>query len=113
MRRLRWLLVVAQATLVVGFGVALGSGRIPLGVRGEWEWPRLPVAPTALDLITGLAGVAGFAGFAWRGGRALGRAKVSRGREAAWVAGLVGAAVAAQLVIQSGAPEGYGLTKWA
>src|SRR5207249_2927151 len=112
MRRLPLLVMTLQAVLVIGLALALGTGRMPLGVRGEWEWPRLPVSPTTLDLLTALAGVAAYAGFVWLGGRALARERVARWREGSWVAGLVGAAVAAQAMVQSGAPVGYGLTKW-
>ncbi|MEO6808942.1 MAG: hypothetical protein ABI353_07500, partial [Isosphaeraceae bacterium] len=111
MRRLLLIVVLIQAALVTGFLVALGSGRFPLGVPGEWEWTRLQVAPTLLDWMTALLGITLYAGVIGQGSRVLSR-KASRGREGVLVSILIVASVAVQATVQSGAPQGYGLTKW-
>ena len=107
------LIVLATAALVGGFVVALRTGAMPLGVRGEWEWLRLPanVAVLPLDLALGMVGVAAFAAFAGLGMRSL-SARATRAREVAWLAALAGAGVVAQVWVQSAAPTGYGLAKW-
>jgi methylthioxylose transferase len=111
MRRIALFVVAAGATLVAAFAVALRSGRIPLGVPGEWEWLRVKGSPTAAAFLAGLAGVVLFSGFAAIGYRALGRSTRFRS-EAAWLAGLVAASIVTQAVVQEAAPEGYGLSKW-
>ena len=105
------MIVLAQAALVAGLALALRLGVMPLGVRGEWEWPRVPVGPMPIDLALAAAGLAAYAGFVALGFRAL-SGRTSRRREAAWLAGLLGGAVAIQATLMSGAPLGYGLTKW-
>jgi hypothetical protein len=114
MRHVPLVIVSLQAALVVGFGVALSSGTWPLGVKGEWEWLRLPVGvrPTVLDLLVASAGVSSYAAFVGAGMMLLNN-QPSRRREAIGVLGLVVAAVAVQLVVPGGAPYGYGLSKWA
>ena len=111
MRRLPWLLIGLQAALVAGLAVALRSGRLPLGVPGEWEWSRLRVDADPADLALAMLGVAAYAGFAALGWRSLARRAGAR-REAPWLIALVGAAVAVQVAVMAGAPAGYGLTKW-
>ena len=111
MRRLPLFVVAAQAALVATFAVGLRSGWFPLGVPGEWEWPRIKVGPAALPLLGAIAGVACFCGLVAAGFRALSRGDGPR-REAAWLVGLAVASVAVQGVVQEGAPEGYGLSKW-
>ena len=104
---------VIQGTLVVGFTLGMARGWFPLGVPGEWEWLRLPTSTTfsLLNLALGGVGVLAYALFAALGVRSLLRS-VSRLREATWVAALAGVAVVAQVVVQEGAPDGYGLSKW-
>ena len=104
-------IVSASAALVSGLAVALRFGTMPLGVRGEWEWSRLTVAPVAVDVASAGAGVLVYAGFCGAGMAALG-AGASKAREALAVMILAIAAVAAQWVVHSGAPDGYGLAKW-
>jgi hypothetical protein len=115
MRRTQVVLIFVQVMLVLGFVSALRSGAMPLGVRGEWEWLRLPVAaatPDLLALAIGGLSVAAYAGFAALGLRFL-HAQPSRFREALAVAALVVASVAVQFLTLIAAPEGYGLSKWA
>jgi methylthioxylose transferase len=102
------LLLLAQAALVAGLVIALRSGAMPLGVRGEWEWLSVPAAPAWGDLVLAFAAVVAFAGLAALGMRALQRGE-SRRRE---VFALLGASVAVQGIVPGGAPVGYGLTKW-
>jgi hypothetical protein len=111
MRRLALFLVVIQAAVVAGFAVALRSGSIPLGIRGEWEWQRLKVAPEPLSLILSLIGILLFSGFVAAGFHALSRSK-RRGSEVLWLAGLALTSILVQGVVQEGAPSGYGLSKW-
>ncbi len=111
MKRPLPLLLLAQVAILAAFALALRSGRVPLGVVGEWEWQRIKVAPGSVRLAMAGAAIAGFAAFAALGMRALGR-KGKVGREVGWVLGLVVAAVVVQGAAQEGAPEGYGLSKW-
>ena len=111
MRRIALIVVAAEAALVAGFAVALRSGRMPLGVPGEWEWQRVRLGPSALGVLMGLAGVAAYSIFAGLGFRAL-STKAGGRRDGAWLIGLALASVAAQGAVQSAAPDGYGLEKW-
>jgi hypothetical protein len=114
MRPRLWLIVFLQAALVILLAVAVAKRLLPLGVPGEWEWNRIP-AGIALSwdalFLAGLAVVA-YAGFVGLGLRAL-AATSSRRRETAWVTALALAAAAAQVIVPTGAPAGYDLTKWA
>jgi methylthioxylose transferase len=111
MRRIAWIVVALEAALVAAFAFALRSATIPLGVAGEWEWQRLKVSPSSLAFLVSLVGVLLLSAFAAAGFRALSR-KSSLRSEATWLMGLVVASVLAQGVVQEGAPEGYGLSKW-
>jgi hypothetical protein len=111
MAAFRVVMLLAQAILVAGLGFALADSRVPLGVRGEWEWSRLSIAPAPIDLFIALAGVALYAGFAGLGWRSLKR-RSGWSREGLWLLALTGAAVGIQVLVQTGAPYGYGLSKW-
>jgi methylthioxylose transferase len=111
MRRIAWIVVGAETVLVAAFTVALRSGRMPLGVPGQWEWQRIKAAPSGLQLLMGLATVSAYSIFAWAGYRALSTKEDGRGVKA-WLLGLVLASVAVQGVVQEAAPDGYGLSKW-
>jgi hypothetical protein len=113
--RLRvWLIVILQAALVILLAIGVARRLLPLGVPGEWEWNRIPpgisLSWEAL-LLTGLA-VAAYAGFVGIGLRAI-TARSARRTETAWVTALALAAVTAQVIVPTGAPAGYDLTKWA
>ena len=41
MRWRLWLILAIQAVLVLCLAVAVRTGLMPLGVRGEWQWMRL------------------------------------------------------------------------
>src|SRR5437868_2787007 len=100
MRWRLWLILILQAVLVILLAVAVRTGLMPLGVRGEWQWMRLgktvsiPWDWLALTVL----GVAAYAGFVGLGLRAL-TASRSRGSEARWLAALLAAAITAQVTI--------------
>lgn len=111
MRTRPTIILLLSAATTGGTLYALKTGALPLGVRGEWEWLRVPFAPSLLDVSLAAVGVAAFALFAGAGMWSLGR-RPGRTREAAWLVALAFASVAVQAVAQSGAPVGYGLSKW-
>jgi hypothetical protein len=114
MRRTRLGLFLIQASLLLALAFVLWATRLPLGVRGEWEWPRVPVTAAAIDVALAALGALAYAVFASVGFRSLALERDGhRTRQAAWLAALVPAATLAQLAVLSGAPLGYGLTKWA
>jgi hypothetical protein len=109
MRRRIVLILLFEALLVFGFAWGLRARRFPLGVPGEWEWPRIAAHPDAAALFLAGLVLVFHAGFA-----AIGMRTISRHRRTVplWLGGLVVAAVGIQLSIQEAAPPGYGLTKW-
>ena len=111
MRRSAFIVVAAGAALVSGLAFGLGSGRLSLGVPGEWEWPRVRVGPSLVPLGLAIGSVAAYSAIVASGLRSL-KGQTTRRREAGWLAGLVVAAVGVQAFVQEGAPEGYGLSKW-
>ncbi len=114
MRQAKVIFVGFQALLVVAFAVALRKGAMPLGVRGEWEWLRLPsrVTTTWLEVVTGLGGILIYSLIGIMGFRYL-STRSTRRREWLALVSLWISAVFVQVMIQNGAPEGYGLSKWA
>ena len=112
--RYRLLIIGAiQGVVVAAFTLGLQRAWFPLGVRGEWEWLRLTVSPASIHVALAALGVACYAVFAGLGWRFLSRTnKNPARREFAWVSALVLAGTLAQATVQSGAPWGYGLTKW-
>jgi methylthioxylose transferase len=112
MKTARWILLGSATLAVVICAALLATGRMPLGVEGEWTWGPPRFAPRPLDLALAAVGVVAFSLFAAAGMWSLG-GNASRRREAGWVVGLFLASVAAQVVVQSGGPDGHGLTKWA
>ena len=111
MRKLAPIVVAIQAASVSALAVLIATGRMPLGVPGEWEWPRIKSAPPGFNLAAGLAAVLGYSAFAASGYRAMGREGGPR-RIKAWLSGLVLASVVVQGAAQEAAPEGFGLSKW-
>ena len=107
-------LALASCTLLVaGLLAAVYSGKIPLGVPGEWEWLRVKSAPPLLGLLIASAGVAAYGGYAALGFRALGVPSRIGLRESSWVAGLAASAAILQALIPMGAADEYDLAKWA
>jgi methylthioxylose transferase len=112
MRTTTWLILLVQAALVILVAIAVGARVVPLGVPGEWEWLRVKVPPSWDGLILASLAVAAYAGLAALGFKAL-AAKPGRRAEAAWLTGLLAAAISVQVIIPMGAAAGYDLTKWA
>jgi methylthioxylose transferase len=112
MSAMSWLILFVQAALVFVMALAVGSGLVPLGVPGEWEWLRVKVAPPWDGLLFAGLGVAVYAGFAGLGFKSLGR-KPLPWVETTWLTGLLAAAIAVQIVVPTGAAAGYDLSKWA
>ncbi len=107
-----WLIVALAATLVVALVVVVAARTVPLGVPGEWEWMRVGLAPNGAALVLSGAAVAAYSAFVALGMRMLAKPR-SRWVEAAWVAGLLIAAMAIQVAVPTGAPPPYDLAKWA
>lgn len=102
--------LAALATAVLLMAVA--SGDVPLGIPGKWVWPRIIEDLPVGGLLIAGAGLAAYGAYAAAGFRSLGVDEVSRGREAAWLLGLVFCASALQAVVPIGAPSKYGLQRW-
>jgi hypothetical protein len=111
MRKALVTILAVAAALVALFGLTLRAGVCPLGVRGEWEWLRLPIGPTAIQAVLAASAVAAYAVFAGLVCSVL-KTRATAVREALAVAALLVASVAVQAAAQSGAPVGYGLAKW-
>ena len=105
--------LAASALLVAGLIAVVYSGKVPLGVPGEWEWLRVKASPPLLGLLLAALGVAAYGGYAALGYRALGVPSRIGPRESGWLAGLAASAVALQVLIPMGAADEYDLTKWA
>lgn len=112
MKRTVDLTLAAATLLVLGFLTVVYSRDLPLGVVGEWEWPRINQEPAIVGLLIASAGVIVYGALAAAGYRALGGDGRSVAREARWVAALTVSAVALQVLIPVGAPGIFGLTKW-
>jgi hypothetical protein len=114
MRYRVWVILLGQALLMGAFLAGVRIGLMPLGVRGEWEWMRLPDWAALSWVWLALAGlsVLAYSGFVALGLRALARSG-SRWREPAWLTGLLLIGIGVQVMIPTGAPPGYDLTKWA
>jgi len=107
-----WLILMLQAALVVLLATAVGARLVPLGVPGEWEWLRVQFSPPPEGVVLAVAGVVAYAGFVALGLRGV-ALKRSRRSAAAWLTGLMLAAVAVQAIVPMGAAPGYDLAKWA
>ena len=101
-------LLIAQTALVVGACLAIRSGALPTGVRGEWEWLRIAARPDPFALGIAGASILALAGLAMAGSRAIDRG----GRPWGWLVALGAAAIVVQGAVQEGAPPGFGLAKW-
>ncbi|MGZ3470369.1 MAG: hypothetical protein ACXWO1_11970, partial [Isosphaeraceae bacterium] len=98
MRRKIWLILLAQGALVALLTAAIASKRMPLGIPGEWEWLRVHARPSLVNLfLSGLA-VAAYCGFVALGLRAVASPRLAPPREAGWLAGLLGASIAIQVL---------------
>src|SRR5262249_55073957 len=112
MRTVRLLLTIVSAALLLPLAFLLRSRAWPLGVPGEWEWLRL-----APDVAPGEIWLAALAVLAYTGCTALGlrflQKRTTPTRECLALTGLLAAALGVQAAIPIGAPQGYGLAKWA
>src|SRR5262249_19133126 len=111
---MRWrlrLTLIIQAALVVLLVIAWRRDWMPLGVRGEWQWLRLAdgVSPPWGWFALAAMIVAAYAVFVGLGWRAL-KAGSSSWAEARWLVALLGASIAVQVAIPTGAPDEYDLT---
>jgi len=113
MRRKIGLALLSSALLVVVLIAVVASGRVPLGVPGEWEWLRVRGVPSLLGMVLALTAVTGYCVYAALGFRSLGVPSAIGFRETVWVAGLTVLAAIVQFFIPMGAPDEYDLTKWA
>jgi hypothetical protein len=97
--RPRWLWLAVVVTTVGSVGLLWATG-IPLGVPGEWTWPRIPFSAETLAgwCAAGLAGAL-YVGLAWLGQRRLARA--GRAEACGWLSALVVAAFTWLCVVQS------------
>jgi hypothetical protein len=112
MRTVRLTLAIVPVLLLVPLALVLRSPAWPLGVRGEWEWLRLASAIASGDIVLAAAGVVLYTGFAALGLRWL-KTRATTMREGLAVVALAASAVLVQAVVPVGAPQGYGLAKWA
>jgi methylthioxylose transferase len=112
MRPSTWLLLIVQAALVFLVMLAVGARMMPLGVPGEWEWLRAKGWPSLDGMCLAMLGVGGYSSFAAIGMRKLG-GKRHRAAEAGWLAALLVAAIATQVIVPMAAAPGYDLSKWA
>lgn len=103
----------ASAALVVVLIAVVASGRVPLGVPGEWEWTRVRGAPSIVWTLWTVAVVAGYSVYAALGFRSLGVPSAVGLRETVWLSGLTAFAALVQFVIPMAAADEYDLTKWA
>lgn len=113
MRKAVLAVLALQLVVTAGVLLALGTGAMPLGVRGEWEWLRIPrsAAPTAMHWVIGGVAILGYSAYAGAGMRWLGPVP-GRARELGAVASLFVVSAVIQVLIATAAPEGYGLAKW-
>lgn len=82
----------------------------PLGVPGEWTWPRIPIsAETVAGWCLAVGAAALYVGFGWLGERRLTRCR--RAEAAGWLTALIFAAFAWLWMIQSAVPGIAGLAK--
>ena len=105
MRWRLWLILIVQAAIVALLTVAVHTGLMPLGIRGEWQWLRLPDDVRLLweSFALALVGVAAYAAFVGLGWRAL-KGPSSRWAEGRWLTTLFGASLAVQVIIPTGPP---------
>lgn len=100
-----------QAGVTALFLWLVAARRIPLGVRGEWEWLRISVPPSFAQAIIATVAIAAYATFAAWGRFALDKRHGAL-RETIWTFSLALAAIAVQWNVIEGSPYGYGLSRW-
>jgi hypothetical protein len=100
--------MAVQAALTLGVLALIRSGRIPLGVPGEWEWLRVRATVEPALVLIAIAVVGVYVAYAAVAARLIGKG----GRAGIWLVGLVPLAITVQMAVQEGAPPAYGLEKW-
>lgn len=105
--------MATSALLVAALIAAVASGKIPLGVPGEWEWLRVRGAPTVLGMLLAGLAVLGYSVYAALGFRSLGVPSAVGFRESVWLVGLMALSALVQFFIPMAAPDEFDLTKWA
>ena len=104
MRSILWVIVAALATL--GSCSLLLTGRLPLGVAGQWEWGRIEQATSWIDFLTTGLCVAVYVAFvAWGARWMMGTTWARRAALTALVIGGFFVQTTTQQV-------GFGLAKW-
>ncbi|HUQ71915.1 MAG TPA: hypothetical protein VM165_20460 [Planctomycetaceae bacterium] len=102
----------AAAAAATATAIMLWATGIPLGIPGEWTWPRLPVDPqSGWNLLLAGLGAGLYLGFVAVGSRRLSSPKVHRAEVAAWVVALFVAAVGWLWTVQETAPSAGQLAK--
>lgn len=95
-------------TAIIGSGLSvalLWLTDLPLGVPGEWTWPRLPAdAQSGWNLLLALGVAAVYAGFVAAGQRRLAARAVSSVELTSWLIGLFAAGVVWVWTVQETAP---------
>ncbi len=108
--------VLLSLTLLIGFALAVSARVLPLGVPEEWVWSRLgdQVSTSPLNWLVGASVLALYTAFVAWGFHSLSKPEPPGPlRRATWISALALAAILVQVGLQSAAPEGFGLTKWA
>ncbi len=112
MRVPTWLILGTSFLLVIALAIAVGTGAMPLGVRGEWEWLRAKGTPPFDGMALALLGVAAYALFVGLAYRGL-AVRPSVRLEGSLLAALLAASIGMQILIPMAAAPGYDLSKWA
>ena len=104
---LKWIWIVVAASATVLVCALLLTGRLPLGISGEWEWGKIDSPTRWTEAPVAALVVAVYLAFMWLGvhGVASGRTWVRR----ALVTALVPTGFVVQMALQM---LGYGLGKW-
>ncbi|HEY2156207.1 MAG TPA: hypothetical protein VGH33_11295, partial [Isosphaeraceae bacterium] len=84
-RHARWIVMAVQAALTLGALGLIRSGRVPLGVPGEWEWLRVRATVEPALVLIAVAVVGVYIAYAAVAARAIGKG----GRAGLWLVGLV------------------------
>ena len=111
MRPRIWLILIVQAALVSLVVIAVASRRMPLGVPGEWEWLRVQVSAGLAVVVPRRPGCGRLRAGLSRSGSRCSTTRRHGERKPAWLAGLLAAAIAVQVIIPLGAASGYDLSQ--
>lgn len=107
-----WTISLGQLLIVLLTMGGLHQGWFPAGLPSEWVWLRVSVGLNLPGLAAAAIVAVMYVGFCASVARRWNRAAPGARAEGLSLACLVVAAIMVQFAIQSGAPYGYGLTKW-